>query len=69
MKLMIGYVESKSINSTTETGEDPQEEWKGYFYACLLLVITVLQVSQSSSKSRNNIYIALQHFTVFVASK
>ena len=45
MKLMIGYVESQPVNGTTKPGEDPQEEWKGYFYACLLLVVTVFQVS------------------------
>jgi hypothetical protein len=45
MKLMIGYVESQPVNGTTLTGEDPQEEWKGYFYACLLLVVAVFQVN------------------------
>ena len=51
MKWMIGYVESQ-FNKTyvNETGSeilipaDPEEEWKGFFYAFLLLVVTVFQV-------------------------
>jgi hypothetical protein len=56
MKLIIGYVESKPLNGTTKTEDDLQEEWKGYFYACLLLIVTVVQVSQTDVKYKKNIY-------------
>ena len=39
MKLLIGYVESNGINGSN----DSQELWKGYFYAVLLLTITMVQ--------------------------
>jgi hypothetical protein len=60
MKWMIGYVESQ-FNSTKYDAEsgieidipaDPQEEWKGYFYAFLLLIVTVFQVNICTFISR-----------------
>lgn len=45
MKLMINYVETYArANQSDPTSQfQPEESWKGYFYAVLLLIATVFQ--------------------------
>ena len=42
MKFMIGYVDSQDPKWEAY-GVQPEELWKGYFYAMLLLAVTTLQ--------------------------
>lgn len=44
MKLMITFVETNGNKTAAiEMGIQPEESWKGYFYAALLLIVTTIQ--------------------------